>query len=77
MFGDQLGVFDNAQAAEVDGRVDDAVFELLKLGVGFGYWQAPPPKDFVAVAQAAEKLSAFRGSRLPTARPDSVPPRGS
>ena len=28
----------------------------LKLGVGFGYWQAQPPKDFVAVAQEAERL---------------------
>ena len=35
MIGDQLGVFDNAKTAEMDGRVDYAVFEFLKLGVGF------------------------------------------
>jgi F420-dependent oxidoreductase-like protein len=28
----------------------------LKLGVGFGYWQAKPPPDFVAHAQEAERL---------------------
>jgi F420-dependent oxidoreductase-like protein len=28
----------------------------LKLGVGFGYWQAQPPPDFVAQAQEAERL---------------------
>ena len=28
----------------------------LKLGIGFGYWQAQPPKGFVAAAQEAERL---------------------
>ena len=28
----------------------------LKLGVGFGYWQAQPPPDFVGIAQEAERL---------------------
>ena len=30
----------------------------LKLGIGFGYWQAQPPKGFVAAAQEAEALGA-------------------